>query len=200
MHENDGIPKVEKFSYLKSLLEGTAARAIQGLTSDLNYDSAVAILQERFGKPQAIITAHVGELLKVPNCVSDRSYSLPSVYDKIIVHVRGLESLEVTSDQYGHLLIPVIMSKFPSDIRIRVARESSGDTWRINDLLKIIRREVEAREASENTHVSASRLSTPQVRGPSSSNPTASLLVTSSSDICCVYCKGNHFPLPVQGW
>ena len=139
MYENDGIPKVEKFSYLKFLLEGTAAIAIQGLMlSDLNYDSAVALIQERFGKPQAIITAHMEELLKVPNCVSDRSYSVRSVYNKI-VHVRGLESLEVTSDQYGHLLISVIMSKFTSDIRIRVAHESSGDIWRINDLLKIIR-------------------------------------------------------------
>ena len=80
VHENDGIPKVEKFCYLKSLLEGTTARAIQGLTlSVLNYDSAVAILREKFGKPQAIITAHVEELLKVPNCESDRSYSLRSV-------------------------------------------------------------------------------------------------------------------------
>jgi len=85
------------------------------------------MLQDQFGKPQAIITVHMEELLKVPNCMSGRSYSLRSVYDKIIVHVRGLESLDVTSDQYGSLLILVILSKFPSDVRLRVARESDGD-------------------------------------------------------------------------
>ena len=171
VHENNGIQKVDKFSYLKSLLEGPAARAIQGLTlSAANYDAAIDLLVKRFGKPQAIITAHMEELLKVPNCTGDRSSSLRSVYDKIIVQVRGLESLDVTSDQYGSLLIPVIMFKFPSDIRLRVARESDGDTWNISDLLKIIRQEVEAREASENTHVSVSRLPNPPGRGHNS-NP-----------------------------
>ena len=63
VHENNGIPKVDKFSYLKSLLEGTAARTIQGLMlSDGNYDPAITMLQEWFGKPQAIITAHMGRI------------------------------------------------------------------------------------------------------------------------------------------
>ena len=88
VHDNGEISKVDKFSYLKSLLEGAAAKAIQGLTlSDANYDSAVDLLVERFGKTQAIITAHMEELLKVPSCASDRSHSLRSVYDKIIIHV-----------------------------------------------------------------------------------------------------------------
>ena len=45
------------------MLEGAAAKAIQGLTlSDANYDSAIDLLKERFGKSQAIITAHMEEL------------------------------------------------------------------------------------------------------------------------------------------
>ena len=91
-----------------------------------------------------------------------------------------MELLDVTSDQYGSLLIPVIMSKFPSEIRLRVAGESDGDTWNIKDLLEIIRQEEEAREASENTDVSASRL--PNQRSRSYGyNPTASSLVASST-------------------
>lgn len=70
------------------------------------------MLQEQFGKPQAIIIAHKEELLKVPNCTSDRSYSLRSVYDKIIVHVWGLKSLDITSDQYGSLLILIEVFKW----------------------------------------------------------------------------------------
>ena len=121
------------------------------------------------------------ELLKVPNCTSDRSYSLRSVYDKIIIHVRGLESLDVTSDQYGSLLIPIVLSKFPSDIRLRVACESGkggNEAWNIDELLKIIRQEVEAREASETTHVSTLRLPNYNSRGHNSPNPTGSPLVT----------------------
>ena len=44
--------RVDKFSYLKSLLEGPAARSIQGLTlSAANYDAAIDLLVKRFGKP-----------------------------------------------------------------------------------------------------------------------------------------------------
>ena len=53
---------------------------------------------------------HMKELLKLPSCsTSKRSNSLRFVYDKISVHICGLSSLGVASDQYGGLLIPVIM-------------------------------------------------------------------------------------------
>ena len=113
VHNNPALSKVDKFNYLNSLLEGAAKRSIQGLTlSDANYDSAVEILEQRFGKPQQIISAHMEELLKLPSCSgTERLTSLRFVYDKVSVHVRGLSSLGVNSDQYGGLLIPVIMSK-----------------------------------------------------------------------------------------
>ena len=59
----------------------------------------------------------------------------------------------VHSEQYGSLLIPIIMSKLPSDVRLQVARTMQKDVWEIKDLLEIIRNEVEARELSE--HVKA---------------------------------------------
>lgn len=47
------------------------------------------------------------ELSKIPGCTTDHSSALCSVnYDKIIVRVCGLETLEVTSDQYGSTLTP----------------------------------------------------------------------------------------------
>ena len=70
---------------------------------------------------------------------------------------------------------------------------SFQDTWNIDELLKIIRQEVEAREASEATHMSMQRLPTHNARSHSSPNPTASSLVTSGNNIHCVYCNGNHF-------
>ena len=59
IHENTGISTIDKFNYLNSLLEGSAARAIQGLTlTESNYEAAVDILKDRFGKTQ------IDELLK----------------------------------------------------------------------------------------------------------------------------------------
>jgi hypothetical protein len=125
IHKNDVITKVDKFSFFSSLLEGTAQRAIQGLNlTNANYDAAVEILQDRFGRPQHVIAAHMDEILKVQACTGEKLSSLRYVYGKISVHVRGLASLGVSSEHYGNLLIPIIMSNLPSDIRLQIARKA----------------------------------------------------------------------------
>jgi len=64
IHNNNDIPKVDKFNYLNSLLEGPAFKTIQGFTlTGTNYDAAIEMLQERFGDPQQIVSAHMGELM-----------------------------------------------------------------------------------------------------------------------------------------
>ena len=132
-------------------MEGSAASCIQGLTlSEANYDAAITMMQERFGRPQQIITAHMEELLRIGS-TGDRPSSLRSTFDKIMVHVRGLGSLGIGSEQYGSLLIPVIMSKFPNEVCLRAAHETNKDVWEIEGLLRIIKQEVEARETSEGT-------------------------------------------------
>ena len=57
------------------------------------------------------------EILKIPPSTSDQPSSLLFVNSKISVHVRGLKALSVSSQQYGSLLIPVVMSKLSNDIR-----------------------------------------------------------------------------------
>ena len=116
------------------MLDGPAARSIKGLTlTEANYDSAVDLLKKRFGKPQQIIAARMDEL-KIPNCVADKFQMLRSVYDQLNEHIRGLAALNVNTEQYGSLLIPMIMSKLPNDVQLRVAREMKEDMWRIDDL------------------------------------------------------------------
>ena len=198
IHENREISQVNKFNYLYSLLEGAALRTIKGLSlTEDNYDTAIELLQKRFGNTQQIVAAHVEELLKLPPCNSDCASSLRFLYDKVIVHTRGLNSLGVEMRQYGSILIPVLMSKLPSEVRLRVAREQEEEVWDINDLMKIIQREVEARESSEGTHLHLMRSPAsgrlPHPNQPSNPNSSASALVAQHQSVRCVYCAGNHF-------
>ena len=57
----------------------------------------------------------------------DRSVTLHVVFDKVLVLVWGLEALNVVSNQYGSLLIPVIMAKFSTDISLRIATETGRE-------------------------------------------------------------------------
>ena len=65
--------------------------------------------------------------------------------------VRGLEALGVKSEQYGSLLIPVTMAKLPTNIRLQIAGLTKKDVWHMDELLKVIKEEIEAREQSEST-------------------------------------------------
>ena len=88
VHDDKGMLKIDKFNYLNSLLEGTALRAIQGLPIiEQNYDHAVASLNERFGRPKQIISAHMDEIMKISSATGDRTAPLRFIYDKVSVHV-----------------------------------------------------------------------------------------------------------------
>ena len=58
VHDNPLLSPIDKFNYLNTLLQGPAARAIHGLAlTSANYNHAIAVLKERFGKPQRVITS-----------------------------------------------------------------------------------------------------------------------------------------------
>jgi len=104
VHSNPDLPVIDKFNYLNSLLEGTAARTIQGLTlNEANYDAAVQLLEDRYGKRQLIISEHMKEIANLPVCSGDKVSFLRYVFDKINVHLRGLESLGMDNEQCGGL-------------------------------------------------------------------------------------------------
>ena len=195
IHSNEALSKIDKYNYLNSLLEGPAARAVQGLTlTEANYDTAIELLKSRFGKTQQVISAHMDELLHLPNCGTDKPSSLRFVFDKVRIHVRGLEALGVSSKEYGSLLIPIVMNKLPNDLRMRVARETSGDVWKIDEILEILRKEIEATEASERFKVAERQKhyeSLPRKPLPTMGNTLLSQ--EKEFKIRCVYCDAPHY-------
>jgi len=76
------------------------------------------------------------------------------MYDKIHANVRGLEALGVKAEEYGSFLIPIIMAKLPSEVRLQIARVTTRDVWQVDELFQVIKCEVEARELSDSVRVS----------------------------------------------
>ena len=118
------------------------------------------------------------------------------MYDKISVNIRGLEALGVKSEQYGSLLLLIIMAKLPDEIRIQVARNTSQEVWDIDSLIHLIQSEIDAREMSGKI-----KAATEQVKRPSSSKTSLSTAGTffgapsntQSTVPKCVYCTERHF-------
>lgn len=73
IHLNSELTDIDKFNYLRSLLEHSTLEAISGLTlSSVNYEEAVAILKKRFGNKQNQITKHMEALLGLEAVTSPR--------------------------------------------------------------------------------------------------------------------------------
>ena len=193
IHTNTTLSSVDKFNYLISLLESSAAEAIAGLTlTSANYDEAIATLKKRFGNPQLIVNRHMEALLSVTTISSHHDINgLRRLHDTVETHIRGLRALGVPAEWYGGLLMSVLVNKLPPEIRLIVSREMTGDRWDLDWVMRIFEQGVNARERASASSVS----STP--RKIQSWMPTAATLVASHSGqtnggVGCVYCGQGH--------
>ena len=71
---------------------------------------------------------------------------LRKLFNKVENRIRNLRSLDVDSDNYEKLLVPVLNSKLPSDMHTLFSRKFSGKVWDLDEMFKIFRCELEAKE------------------------------------------------------
>ena len=126
---------------------------------------------------------------------NDRTTEQRTIYDKIMVHVRGLESLGISSEKYESLLIPVILSHMPSEIALQVAHKTSENIWSIQDIINIIRREIEAREVSSKVSVKDSKKYEKSAKNlPIGTTKTfVTKFDKSKQSIECYFCSKDHY-------
>ena len=87
-------------------------------------------------------------LLKLNPCTSDKSQQLRYLYDQMQVQIRGLESLAVTTESYGQLLMPLSCPSCLTRYDCKF-RETDEEKWEIKELLELIRKEIEVKETTE---------------------------------------------------
>jgi len=191
VHTNSQLSDIDKFNYLKSLLEGPAYEAISGLKlTATNYSEALAVLKKRFGNKKHIIDKHMQTLVNIEAVTSQHNIKgLRRFYDLVESQVRGLRSLGVLVGSYGALLATILLDKLPSELQLIISREAHDEEWELDNLMKVLEREIDARER-------AFSLSNRVGKGTSGRNPpTATSLLSQSGEShapkCC-YCKQSH--------
>ena len=189
IHSNGELSDVEKFTYLRTLLEKSAHEAIAGLAlTGENYKEAVEILEARYGNKQLIINKHMDILLDVQAVQSIHDVvALRKFYDKVESQMRSLKALGRTTESYGSLLIPVLMKRLPQEFRLVLSRKMKDEEWSVTRIMKELEDEVKAREKTAQTPKSIGD------RRPS--RPTGATLYTCGKNVSCCYCgRHGHFP------
>ena len=187
IHQNPELSDINKFNYLKSLLEHAAYEAIAGLAlTSVNYHEAITTLKKRFGNKQQIIDKHMDVLLHVEPVTSQHNLKgLRRMYDLAESHIRGLRSLGVSSDSYGSLLSSVLFSKLLQELCLVVTQNTSHSDWNLDTLMKAMEEEIQVRERS-----AADSVQPP--KKPSREQPTAGTLLSRSTGPACCYCQQGH--------
>ena len=109
------------------------------------------LLKDRYDNKQLQISSHMKRLLEIGEITNiNKVESLRKMYDLVKTQIRSLENLDIKSDMYGPMLVPIVMSKLPEDINLIITRKLQGeDCWEISTVLDIFQSEITAREKTQ---------------------------------------------------
>ena len=132
--KNPNFSDIEKMKYLLGQLEAEADRRVKGE----NYVVALELLEKRFGDKQLLVSSHMSKLLSldVITSITDTS-GMRTLYDELTAQVRNLRSLGLATANYGPMLVSVLISKLPEEIKLIISREfNSEEIWDVTKLLE----------------------------------------------------------------
>ncbi|KAF6214842.1 hypothetical protein GE061_009585 [Apolygus lucorum] len=121
IHERFDLDGEDKFQLLLRMAkEGTPARELLDSfpPSSDNYEKAVTLLKNRFGRDELLVELYVRELLNLVRMQSSgkTSISLSQLFGRLETQLMALESLGVASEKYASMLYPMVESSLPETV------------------------------------------------------------------------------------
>ncbi|XP_022128685.2 uncharacterized protein LOC111002781 [Pieris rapae] len=115
IHSNNEIDDINKFHYLRSSLDGSAAVVISSIEfSSYNYNTAWKLLCDRFDNKRLLIQHHVTALFNIESVTRETASSLKTIMDQLNKNLRALDSLGEPTKQWDTLLIHLMTHKLDS--------------------------------------------------------------------------------------
>ena len=208
VHNNDDLPKVQKFTYLRSVLTGNALQTIEGFeVTGANYQAAVHCLQHRYGRKRMIISSLVKSVIQMDAKSAVSASALRDLYDTFMNRTRALEALGEDPTSHGCILLPIFETKLPPQLLEKWELELADTQEDKTDLelfFKFLNRQVVSKEAGErgcNVNNTQSNKGRDNRRKPSfprigeDGAYTASALLGEARELTgpsCNFCKAGH--------
>ena len=196
--DDSELHDVTKFTSLKGLLEGEAKNLIDGLSlTQENYNNAVSLLKERYGRKELVIFTHIQGLLQIEidNSKRDNLSKLKSMMDQVNIHIRSLETLGIDGKDYGVILVPLILSRLPQIIINEWSRKSKGKEKDLKYLLDLCNEEIVIKEKTQIVKNSTQSGKTERRKQSyrdgqfyKQRHSTASALITVDNASKCIFC------------
>ena len=126
IHTNASLQNVDKFKYLKCHLTGQASDLVAGIDiTNVNYDIAINLLEERYNKGHVMHEVHYSRLINL-QLPSYRTSSLRAFYDETEKHIHALKSLGTNVNTPE--LLYILKSKLPRPVLERLRQQKDSNT------------------------------------------------------------------------
>ena len=204
VHQRDDLHNVDKFGYLKGQLLGAASEVLSGLelTND-NYNVAVQLLKERYGRKQFLIDAHYAKMMNIP-MATYRASSLRSFYNVTEKHLRCLKTFGENENQ--RQILTMLTSKLPRSVLLELEKmKPEGEEWTVRNFRKLLHRHINSQEACDlkmklfHRNDDSPRQQTNTNRSPNMSYSSAGESLFFNENMKtkygkkCIFCRDDHW-------
>lgn len=174
VHQNTHMSAPQKFSYLLGRLKGPALNLVSGYSlTDVNYETVIRVLCERYGDKDLLSDKLQTELLNISKPHNTAS-SLRTFYDQIECICRQLSGLGMDVDANSFITI-AIKGKIPLELQTQMLGKEMDDgvKWTAKQWREALGRAVRLKEAvaAVAEHSPAPSKSTPPARPPGTQEP-----------------------------
>jgi hypothetical protein len=118
IHENDSLPEIQKFHYLKSSLSGEAERLVSNLPMTANnYTIAWKLLVERYENKRVIAASHIRQLLELKQLHKESASEFAELVNTISNNVNALQALNIQASLSDVIISQIITERLDSTTR-----------------------------------------------------------------------------------
>ena len=118
IHENDSLPEIQKFHYLKSSLSGEAERLVSNLHMTANnYTTAWKLLVERYENKCLIAASHIRQLLGLKQLHKESASEFAELVHTISNNINALQALNIQASPSDVIISQIITERLDPTTR-----------------------------------------------------------------------------------
>ena len=191
--KNTKLSDSQKLHYLKSALQGDAAKLISPLSiTDTNYAVACTTLLARFQNERAIVRSHIEAIVKYPALKTESAIALRKLMETVEEHRLALLNHNCQADTWGAILVYHVADKLDSESRKQWELSSADDNsiQEYKDLKAFVSRRCRALESAPSvTSTARDGKSTPSGIKQDDKRRLVSYITNEEG---CACCGGGH--------
>ncbi|CAG7733775.1 unnamed protein product, partial [Allacma fusca] len=192
VHANNELSGAQKLQYLKSALQGDAARLLDAITiADGNYETAWKIVTDRYQHTREILHTHVNKFLHQPQVQPESATSLLNMIDVTNQSLNALRVLNCKPEEWNVILVTVMMNKL--DLETRRVYERSLDHNEMptfEELMRFLEKQARALNAGGSSRPKPNSGNQRKFDGRPGPGPSSAVVNGRGK---CSFCKDDHF-------